>query len=62
MYRDYTYVDDIVDGILKIINNSKNNYSKNIKTCLSNIAPFRILNIGNTKNILMNFINALEKD
>ena len=65
MYRDYTYVDDIVDGILKIINKiPKNNYSKKYKNdSLSNIAPFRILNIGNTKKIyLMNFINALEKE
>ncbi len=65
MYRDYTYIDDIVDGILKIINKiPKNNHSKKYKNdSLSNVAPFRILNIGNTKKIyLMNFINTLEKE
>ena len=64
MFRDYTYVDDIVDGIFKITNKiPKNNSNKKYKNdSLSHVAPFRILNIGNTKKIfLMNFINVLEK-
>ena len=65
MYRDYTYVDDIVDGIYKLINkipalNSKKKFKND---SLSPIAPFRILNIGNTKKIfLLDFINTLEKE
>ena len=65
MYRDYTFIDDIVDGIFKITNkipkiNPKNKYKND---SLSHVAPFRILNIGNTKKIfLLNFINALEKE
>ena len=40
--------------------NSKNKYKND---SLSHVAPFRILNIGNTKKIfLLNFINALEKE
>ena len=64
MYRDYTYVDDIVDGIYKLINkipilNSKKKFKND---SLSPVAPFRILNIGNTKKILLlDFINTLEK-
>ena len=65
MYRDYTYVDDIVDGIYKLINKipSQNSKKKFKKDSLSPVAPFRILNIGNTKKIfLLNFINTLEKE
>ncbi len=64
MYRDYTYIDDIVDGIYKLINKPpslKNNKFKN--DSLSPVAPFRILNIGNTKKVyLLDFINTLEKE
>jgi UDP-glucuronate 4-epimerase len=65
MYRDYTYVDDIVEGIYKLINkipvlNSKKKFKND---SLSSVAPFRILNIGNTKKIfLLDFINTLEKE
>ena len=65
MYRDYTFIDDIVDGIFKIINKiPNNNKQKKYKDdSLSLVAPFRILNIGNTKKIyLMDFINCLEKE
>ena len=64
MYRDYTYVDDIVDGIFKILNKiPKISSKRKIKNdSLSPVAPFRILNIGNTKKIyLLDFINTLEK-
>ena len=65
MYRDYTYIDDIVDGIYRLLNkapsiNSKNKFRND---SLSHVAPFRVLNIGNTKKIyLLNFINTLEKE
>ena len=64
MYRDYTYIDDIVDGMFKVLNKiPKNNSKRKIKNdSLSPVAPFRILNIGNTKKIyLLDFINTLEK-
>tara|TARA_Y100000591_G_scaffold161414_1_gene139088 strand:- start:369 stop:1376 length:1008 start_codon:yes stop_codon:yes gene_type:complete len=65
MYRDYTYIDDIVDGIYKLINNPpQQNLKKKFKNdSLSPVAPFRILNIGNTKKVyLLDFINTLEKE
>ena len=65
MYRDYTYVDDIVDGIYKLLNKvpSTNSKKKFKNDSLSPVAPFRILNIGNTKKIyLLNFISTLEKE
>ena len=51
MYRDFTYIDDIVDGILKIINGNKHKMNK-----------YKIYNIGNNKpENLMNFISIIEK-
>jgi len=65
MYRDYTYVNDIVNGISKLLNKVPSTNIKNkIKNdSLSPIAPFRILNIGNTKKIyLLDFIKTLENE
>jgi UDP-glucuronate 4-epimerase len=65
MFRDYTYIDDIVDGILKLITKvpGKKQINKYKNDSLSPVAPFRVLNIGNTKKIsLLNFINSLEKE
>ena len=65
MYRDYTYIDDIVVGITKLISKPpKTNQRLKFKNdSLSPVAPFRILNIGNTKKIyLLDFINTLEKE
>ena len=65
MYRDYTYVDDIVDGIYKLLNKapSLNSKKKFKNDSLSPVAPLRILNIGNTKKVyLLDFINTLEKE
>ena len=64
MYRDFTYIDDIVDGIYKLTNKApKLNQTKKFKNdSLSSVAPIRILNIGNTKKIyLLDFIKTLEK-
>jgi len=63
MYRDYTYIDDIVNGIIKLINKAPSlNKKISIKNdSISPAAPFRILNIGNTKKIyLLDFIKSLE--
>jgi UDP-glucuronate 4-epimerase len=65
MYRDFTYIDDIVDGINALINKAPNlkQLGKIKNDSLSPIAPFRILNIGNTHKVyLLDFINALEKE
>ena len=65
MYRDFTYIDDIVDGVCLLINKAPNlnRIKKFTNDSLSSVAPFRILNIGNTQKIyLLDFINALEKE
>jgi UDP-glucuronate 4-epimerase len=64
MYRDFTYIDDIVDGIRLLINKIPNhkNFGKYNNDSLSSVAPFRILNIGNTKKVfLLDFIKEIEK-
>ena len=64
LYRDFTYIDDIVNGVsslIKKIPKYKKNPSLNRIDSLSSVAPFRIINIGNSKKIkLLNFIKAIE--
>jgi len=65
MYRDFTYIDDIVNGIDLLINKppSLKHRKKYKNDSLSSVAPFRILNIGNTKKVyLLNFIKEIEKE
>lgn len=61
--RDFTYIDDIVNGIYKIIFKIPN--SKSFKKLQPNnsSAPFRILNIGNSKKVkLSSFIKEIENN
>ncbi|WP_225419994.1 NAD-dependent epimerase/dehydratase family protein [Methanohalophilus profundi] len=66
MERDFTYVDDVVAGIIKIIGSEPpegNNewYSEEPVPSISK-APYRIYNIGNNRPVnLMDFIGAVEK-
>ena len=63
MYRDFTYIDDIISGISLLINKapSASPKKKYKNDSLSSVAPFRILNIGNTKKVfLLNFIKQIE--
>tara|TARA_B100000787_G_scaffold169192_1_gene159690 strand:- start:466 stop:1482 length:1017 start_codon:yes stop_codon:yes gene_type:complete len=65
MYRDFTYIDDIVNSITALINKAPNlkQLGKIRNDSLSPVAPFRILNIGNTSKVyLLDFINAIEKE
>jgi UDP-glucuronate 4-epimerase len=50
LYRDFTYIDDIVDGIEKILDGTpKNN------------PPYKVYNIGNSSPVkLMDFIETIE--
>ena len=64
LYRDFTYIDDIVNSVSSLIKkipiyNKNSNISK--IDSLSSVAPFRIVNIGNSKKIkLLDFIKAIE--
>jgi UDP-glucuronate 4-epimerase len=63
--RDFTYIDDIVEGVLKTLDNpAKNNsqWNSNQPDPATSKAPWRIYNIGNNKPVqLMDYIDALEK-
>ena len=65
MYRDFTYIDDIVTGVIGLINKPPNlkQLGKIKDDSLSPVAPFRIVNVANTRKIyLLDFINQLEKE
>ena len=66
MLRDFTYIDDIIEGIVRVIDNpaKPDQYwsSKNPNPSSSS-APYKLYNIGNNNPInLMDFINVIEKE
>ena len=64
MFRDFTYVADLVKAIgLLIKANPSNPPEVKIEgDSLSPVAPFRVVNIGNSEKIkLLNFIDAIEE-
>ena len=51
LYRDFTYIDDVIEGVIRLLNNPP-----------EEVVPHRIFNIGNnTPEKLMKFIETLEK-
>lgn len=65
MSRDFTYIDDIVDGIVKVIDNpakSNKEWDAENPEIQSSSASYRIYNIGNNAPLsLMEFIETIEK-
>ncbi|TMV06991.1 NAD-dependent epimerase/dehydratase family protein [Ruegeria sediminis] len=66
MYRDFTYVDDLVRGIRLLMDAVpvRPGSSEEIEEddSLSHVAPFRIVNIGNAdKVMLLDFVEAIEE-
>ena len=63
--RDFTYIDDIVEGVIKTLDNpasSNVNWKGKQPDPATSRAPWRIYNIGNNKPVqLMDYIKALEK-
>ena len=63
--RDFTYIDDIVKGVIKALDNSATGnvkWDSNQPDPATSKAPWRIYNIGNNKPVqLMDYIDALEK-
>jgi UDP-glucuronate 4-epimerase len=64
MLRDFTYIDDVVESISKLINKPATpypNWESNNPTTDMSSAPYRIYNIGNSNPIkLIDYIEALE--
>jgi len=58
MVRDFTYIDDVVEGVVRVIKSpAKNSFLNPSK------APYKIYNIGNNNPVnLMDFIQAIENE
>ncbi len=66
MQRDFTYIDDIVEGVSRVIDRVPEGnpaWSGASPDPGSSYAPYKIYNIGNNSPVeLMHFINVLEKE
>ncbi|MBP8988322.1 MAG: NAD-dependent epimerase [Spirochaetes bacterium] len=66
MERDFTYIDDIVEGVYRItftVPQGKPHFDTMHPDPASSTAPYRIYNIGNNKPVsLLYFIEVLEKE
>lgn len=65
MVRDFTYVDDIVEGVVRVIDNPPGgdpNWTGKDPNPSTSKAPYQVYNIGNNNPVqLMDFIEAIEK-
>ena len=67
MRRDFTYIDDLVNAVRLLINTPPNSSAPSVQNRkssggASNVAPFRIVNIGNSEpSRLLDFIKAIEE-
>jgi len=64
MQRDFTYIDDIVEGVLRTLDKTAEinaEWNGESPDPASSKAPWRIYNIGNSKSVeLMDYIKAIE--
>ena len=63
MRRDFTYVDDIVEGVIRVSDNVPTaNIEKDPLDDSTTAAPYRVYNIGNNQPVeLMHMIDTLEQ-
>jgi len=68
MKRDFTYVEDIAEGIVRLLLNNVPTINKNWDgdqpdPSSSGVAPYKVYNIGNNRPVeLMTYISLLEKE
>jgi UDP-glucuronate 4-epimerase len=64
MIRDFTYIDDIIEGVIRVLDKiatSNDKYDAINPDPASSNAPYRLFNIGNSQpTALMKYISALE--
>ena len=61
MQRDFTYIDDIVEGVARVIDHIPQPQTSEDESTMSSKAPFRLYNIGNNQPVaLLKFIQVLE--
>ena len=62
--RDFTYIDDIVEGIIRIadvVPKAQDSWTPELGSPANSSAPYRVYNIGNGHPVkLLDFIEALE--
>jgi UDP-glucuronate 4-epimerase len=62
--RDFTYIDDIVEGIIRVLDNTPTEnpeYDFSKGNAAASAAPYRVYNIGNDNPVkLMDYIHAIE--
>ena len=65
MQRDFTYIDDIVEGVVRVMNNvpkADPDWSPENPNPSSSCVPYKLYNIGNNAPVaLMDFVEAIEK-
>jgi UDP-glucuronate 4-epimerase len=65
MKRDFTYIDDIIEGVTRVIKRIPQGYdagSSDFPDPSRSRAPYRVYNIGNNNPVeLLEFIQTLEK-
>jgi len=68
MWRDFTYVDDLVRGIAGLIQavppqvDARDDWAEIDGDTLSPVAPYRVVNIGNGESVrLLDFVSAIEE-
>ncbi len=61
MMRDFTYIDDLIEGIVRLIGAVPGAVPVGERDSLSPVAPWRVVNIGNGAPVkLMDFIGSIE--
>ena len=65
MVRDFTYIDDLVNSVFLLISQIPSKANKRLdiikNDSISDVAPFRIVNIGNSQPInLLDYVKELE--
>ncbi|MEH0022892.1 MAG: NAD-dependent epimerase [Desulfobacter sp.] len=64
MQRDFTYIDDIVEGVIRVMKNipaPDPDWSPKTPNPSSSCVPYRLYNIGNNQPVaLMEFVHAIE--
>jgi len=65
MQRDFTYIDDIVEGVTRVMNNvpkADPDWNSDTPNPSSSCVPYKLYNIGNNAPVaLMDYIGAVEK-
>jgi len=65
MKRDFTYIDDIIEGVVRLLNNppkENKSWDKQAADPGTSCAPYKLYNIGNNNPVeLMEFIETIEQ-